>query len=84
MFIHQRKTRINDKIPCYGNDCSEDNTGKEKKGRLEWNIYMSRNLLFINEENADTSQITRNKKNVRDDKGEALREETSSNIAASM
>lgn len=71
MFIHQRKTRINDKIPCYGNDCSEDNTGKEKKGRLEWNIYMSRKLLFSYKENADTSQITRNKKNVWDYKAAA-------------
>lgn len=84
MFIYQRKTRIHDYILCYGNDCSEDNTGKEKKGRLEWHIYISRNLLFINEENADTSQITRNKKNVRDYKAAALREKTSSNIAASM
>lgn len=80
MFIHQRKTRINNKMPYYGNDCSEDNTGKEKKGRLEGHIYMSRNLLFTNKENADTSQITRNKKNVWDYKAAA----TSSNIAASM
>lgn len=50
----------------------------------EWNIYMSRKLLFNYKENADTSQITRNKRNVWDDKAAALREETSSNIAASM
>lgn len=57
---------------------------KRKKGRLEWHIYMSRKLLFIYKENADTSQTTRNKKNVWDDKTEALHEETSSNIAASL
>lgn len=57
---------------------------KRKKGRLEWHIYMSRKLLFNYKENADTSQITRNKRNVWDDKAAALREETSSNIAASM
>ena len=48
------KTRINeyDDTPCFGNDCSEDNVDTEKKGRLEWGIYMSRKLLSIYKENA--------------------------------
>lgn len=76
------KTRIKDydDTPCFGNDCSEDNIDTEKKGRLEWGIYMSRKLLSIYKENADTLQTTRNKKKVWDDIAAALRQETSSNI----
>lgn len=76
------KTRIKDydDTPCFGNDCSEDNIDTEKKGRLEWGIYMSRKLLSIYKENADTLQTTQNKKKVWDDIAAALRQETSSNI----
>lgn len=63
------KTRIKDydDTPCFVNDCSEDNIDTEKKGRLEWGIYMSRKLLSIYKENADTLQTTLNKKKVWDD-----------------
>uniref|UniRef100_K1QWG0 Uncharacterized protein n=1 Tax=Magallana gigas TaxID=29159 RepID=K1QWG0_MAGGI len=76
------KTRINeyDNTPCFGNDCSEDNVDTEKKGRLEWGIYISRKLLSIYKENADTLQTTRNKKKVWDEIAAALPQETSRNI----
>lgn len=58
------KIRIKDydDILCFGNDCSEDNIDIEKKGRLEWGIYMFRKFFFIYKENVDILQIIRNKK----------------------
>uniref|UniRef100_K1PXM0 Uncharacterized protein n=1 Tax=Magallana gigas TaxID=29159 RepID=K1PXM0_MAGGI len=53
-----------DDTPFFGNDCSEDNIDTEKKGILEWGIFMSRKLLSLYKENADTLQTTRNKKKV--------------------
>lgn len=63
------KIRINDydDILCFGNDCSEDNVDIEKKGRLEWGIYMFRKFFFIYKENVDILQIIRNKRKVWDE-----------------